>query len=395
MSLHDDVVIVSAARTAMGGFLGKLSSVPAPELGAVAIAGALQRAGMAVNQLDELVFGHVLAAGVGQAPARQVALKAGFNKSMPCTGISKVCGSGMKSVMLAHDQIKAGSSEAIIAGGMESMSRAPYFLARAREGMRLGHGEIKDHMFFDGLEDAYTGRAMGTFAQASADKYGLTREDMDAFALESLRRANNAIDQGYFVSEIEPVTIKTRASEFEVLVDEQPGNAKPEKIPKLKPVFAASGTITPANSSSISDGAAALILMRASKAEALKLKPLARIVGHVTHAQEPSEFTIAPISSIQKLLTKIAWSVDDVDLYEINEAFAMVTMLAIRELGLDDKKVNVNGGACALGHPIGASGARIIVTLIYALKRLGMRKGLASLCIGGGEATSIAIEIID
>lgn len=394
MSTTNNVVIVSAVRTAMGGFLGSLASETAPQLAATAIRGAIAKANLQADQIDEVLMGNVLSAGVGQAPSRQAALKAGLNKSTPCTGVSKVCGSGMKAVMLASDQIGAGSCNTIIAGGMESMSQAPYFLARAREGMRLGHGEIKDHMFFDGLEDAYTGKAMGTFAQQLADQYGITREQMDAFALESLKRANTAIEHGYFEGEIEPHLVKSRNAEIEVSIDEQPGNAKPEKIPNLKPAFAKDGTITAANSSSISDGAAALILMSAEQANALNLKPLARIVGHVTHAQLPEEFTIAPIESINKLLKKVAWKSSDVDLFEINEAFAMVTMLAMQELSLDHSKVNVNGGACALGHPIGASGARIIVTLIHALKRLGKTKGVASLCIGGGEATSIAVEIL-
>lgn len=394
MSSNNDVVIVSAARTAMGGFLGELSSLAAPKLGAAAISGAIANAGVLADDIDELVFGHVLSAGVGQAPARQAALTGGLNKSIPCTGVSKVCGSGMKAVMLAHDQIRAGSCEAIIAGGMESMSQAPYILPNARAGMRIGHGQTYDHMFLDGLEDAYTGRAMGTFAQDLATTYGLTRDAMDEFALESLKRANTAITEGYFDQEIVPTVVTTRNGENSVTVDEQPKNARPEKIPNLKPAFAKGGTITAANSSSISDGAAALILMSASKASSLGLEPLARIIGHATHAQQPSEFAIAPIASIQKLLSHVAWSKDQVDLFEINEAFAMVTMLAMQELGLDHGKVNVNGGACALGHPIGASGARIIVTLIHALRRLNKSKGVASLCIGGGEATSIAIELI-
>jgi acetyl-CoA C-acetyltransferase len=390
----NDVVIVAAARTAMGGFLGSLSALSAPELAAVAIRGAMARASLQPDQIDELVLGNVLTAGVGQAPTRQAGLKAGLNKSTPCTGVSKVCGSGMKAVMMACDQVRAGSGNTIIAGGMESMSRAPYFLSRAREGMRLGHGEIKDHMFFDGLEDAYSGRTMGDFAQQLANDYGLTREDMDAFALESLRRANRAIAEGYFAGEIEPVKVSFRGTETRVATDEQPGNAKPQKIPLLKPAFAADGTITAANSSSISDGAAALILMPGQLATDLNLMPLARIVGHVTHAQAPSEFALAPIASIQKLFNRIGWNSSDVDLYEINEAFAMVTLLAMQALDLDHGKVNVNGGACALGHPIGASGARIIVTLLHALKRLGKSRGVASLCIGGGEATSIAVEML-
>ncbi len=394
-SLSDnDVVIVSAARTPMGGFQGDFTTLTAPQLGSVAIAGALQRAGLGPDQVDEVLMGNVLNAGVKQAPARQAALGAGLPNAVPCTTVSKVCGSGMKAVMLAHDQIRAGSCEVVVAGGMESMTQAPYLLDKAREGLRLGHGEIKDHMFVDGLEDAYTSRAMGTYAQATADEKGYSREQMDAYAIESLVRANQAIAEGYFAGEIEPVVIKGRQGEHSVSVDEQPGKANPEKIPQLKPAFAKDGTITPANSSSISDGAAALVLMSAARARALGLTPMARIVAHSNHAQLPGEFTIAPISAIQKLLEKSNWSAADVDLFEINEAFAMVTMLAIDGLSLDPAKVNVNGGACALGHPIGASGARILVTLLHALRRLGKHRGVASLCIGGGEATAVAVEML-
>lgn len=394
MSIKNDVVVIAASRTAMGGFLGSLSSLTAPQLGAAAIAGVMSQANLHADQIDEVLMGNVLSAGLGQAPARQAALGAQLNQSTPCSTISKVCGSGMKAVMLACDQIMAGSSETVIAGGMESMSQAPYFLARAREGMRIGHGEIKDHMFFDGLEDAYTGRAMGTFAQELANQYALTREQMDAFALESLQRAKTAIEQGHFEKEMAPVLVSSRQGDQQIETDEQPAKARPEKIPNLKPAFAQDGTITAANSSSISDGAAALILMSAQQASSLGLKPLARIVGHVTHAQQPSEFAIAPIESMQKLMQKVGWSLSDVDLFEINEAFAMVPMLAMRELSLDHSRVNINGGACALGHPIGASGARIIVTLIHALQRLGQSRGVASLCIGGGEATSVALELV-
>lgn len=395
LNLQDnDVVIVSAARTPMGAFQGSLSSMTAPELGAASIASALERAKLDHSQVDEVLMGNVLSAGLGQAPARQAALGAGLDISTPCTTISKVCGSGMKAVMLAYDQIKAGSCDVIVAGGMESMTNAPYFLPKVRAGMRLGHGEIKDHMFFDGLEDASTGKAMGTFAQSTADTFNISRQDMDTYALESLNRASKAIEESYFSKEITALTIKQRGNETIVDTDEQPSKAKPEKIPRLKPAFATDGTITAANSSSISDGAAALAVMSVAKAKELNLAPLAKIMGHVTHAQQPSEFTVAPIGSIQKLINKIDWSLDTIDLFEINEAFAMVTMLAIKELGLDPSKVNVNGGACALGHPIGASGARILVTLLHALKRTGKTRGLASLCIGGGEATSIAIEII-
>jgi acetyl-CoA C-acetyltransferase len=392
--LDNDVVIASAARTPMGGFQGALSSLAATELGAAAIRAAISRAGLDGAQVDEVLMGNVLCAGLGQAPARQAALGAGLGEDAPCTTVSKVCGSGMKAVMLAYDQIKAGSCDLVVAGGMESMTNAPYFLSKAREGMRLGHGEIKDHMFFDGLEDAYTGKAMGSFAQSTADQFGITREDMDAYAIESLNRANQAIEAGHFREEIDAVTVSKRGSETRVEDDEQPGKARPEKIPGLRPAFAKEGTITAANSSSISDGAAALVVMSASKARELGLSPLAKIVGHANHAQKPGDFTTAPIGSLQKLMEKVGWSLDTVDLFEINEAFAMVTMLAISELGLDHQKVNVNGGACALGHPIGASGARILVTLLYALKRMGKAKGVASLCIGGGEATSIAVELL-
>jgi acetyl-CoA C-acetyltransferase len=378
----------------MGGFMGALSTLSAPELGAVATRAIIERAGVDADSIDELLFGNVLSAGLGQAPARQVALGAELGLSTRCTTVSKVCGSGMQAAMLAHDTIAAGSCEIAVAGGMESMSRAPYFQAEARAGLRMGHREIKDHMFFDGLEDAYTGRAMGSFAQDTADKFEITRKQMDDYAIESLSRAQQAIDQGYFTDEVVPVTVKTRKSSHEISIDEQPGNARVDKIPGLKAAFAADGTITAANSSSISDGAAALLLMSADKAKALGLQPLARIVAHATHAQHPSEFSIAPIDSMRKVLAKAGWTVDEVDLFEINEAFAMVVLLAMQGLNISHDKVNVNGGACALGHPIGASGARILVTLMHALKRLGKRRGVASLCIGGGEATSVAIEML-
>ena len=389
-----DIVIASAARTPMGGFQGALSSLSATELGAASIRAAITRAELTGVQIDEVLMGNVLCAGLGQAPARQAALGAGLAESTPCTTVSKVCGSGMKAVMLAYDQVKAGSCELVVAGGMESMSNAPYFLPKARQGMRLGHGEIKDHMFFDGLEDAYTGRTMGSFAQETADQQQITREAMDAYALESLRRANQAIAAGHFRKEIDAITIRTRGGETRIDVDEQPAKARPEKIPQLRPAFAKEGTITAANSSSISDGAAAMVVMSAACARALGLSPLAHIVGHANHAQKPGQFTTAPIASIQTLMGNVGWSLDSVDLYEINEAFAMVAMLAVTELGLDPKKVNVNGGACALGHPIGASGARILVTLLFALQRLGKTRGVASLCIGGGEASSIAVELL-
>lgn len=390
----DDIVIVSAQRTPMGGFQGAFSTVSATELGGIAIKDALAKASVDTAIVDEVMMGNVLSAGLGQAPARQAALNAELALGTMCTTISKVCGSGLRAVMLAHDQLHAGNGDIIVAGGMESMTNAPYFIAKARGGFRLGHGEIKDHMFFDGLEDAYTGRAMGSFAQETADQRGITREQMDGFAIESLNRAKQAISNGSFNNEISPVSVKTRNGLIEITTDEQPGNANVDKIPSLKPAFAKDGTITPANSSSISDGAAALVLMKASKASELGLKPIAKIAGHAGHAQHPSEFTLAPIGSINKLLTKLGWNKDDVDLWEINEAFAMVTMLAMQGLELDHSKVNINGGACALGHPIGASGARILVTLIHALRNRGLSKGIASLCIGGGEATSLAVEII-
>jgi acetyl-CoA C-acetyltransferase len=394
MKMNDPVVIVAAARTPMGAFQGAFSTVSAVELGAVATRLALQQSGLTSDNIDELLFGCVLPAGLLQAPARQVALAADLPLTTQCSTINKVCGSGMKTTMLAHDQILAGSCETAIAGGMENMTQSPYFIAKARGGLRIGHGEIKDHMFCDGLEDAYSGRLMGSFAQHTADQFSISREQMDNYAIESLTRAQKAIANGYFDAEIAPVTIKTRKGELTVSVDEQPGKANIEKIPKLKPAFAEDGTVTAANSSSISDGAAALVLMKQSQAKALGLKPLARIVAHASHARHPSEFTLAPVGAMDKVMDAANWTIDDVDLFEINEAFAMVTLLAIQELNLDPNKVNVNGGACALGHPLGASGARIIVTLIYALKRLNKQRGIASICIGGGEATAMAIEII-
>ena len=392
--VNDPIVIVAAARTPMGAFQGAFSTVSAVELGAVATRLALQQSGLPSDSIDELLFGCVLPAGLLQAPARQVALAADLPLTTQCSTINKVCGSGMKTTMLAHDQILAGSCETAIAGGMENMTQSPYFIAKARGGLRIGHGEIKDHMFCDGLEDAYSGRLMGSFAQHTADQFAISREQMDNYAIESLTRAQKAIANGFFEAEIAPVTVKTRKGEVTVSVDEQPGNANIEKIPKLKPAFAEDGTVTAANSSSISDGAAALVLMKQSRANALGLKPLARIVAHASHARHPSEFTLAPVGAMDKVLDAANWTIDDVDLFEINEAFAMVTLLAIQELNLDPNKVNVNGGACALGHPLGASGARIIVTLIYALKRLNKQRGIASICIGGGEATAMAIEII-
>lgn len=391
---NDSIVIVAAARTPMGGMMGSLSDVRAPQLGATAIRAAVARSGLAASDIDQVIMGCVLPGAQGQAPARQAALGADLPLSAGCVTINKMCGSGMKAVMDAHDQIKAGSSDILVAGGMENMSQAPYMLPKARAGLRMGHGQVIDSMFFDGLEDAYEGGLMGSFAQATADTYGVTREEMDAFAIESLSRANRAISEGLFEAEIEPVSVQTRKGDLQISIDEQPGNANVAKIPQLRPAFKKDGTVTAANSSSISDGAAALVLMRASDAAARGLQPLAKIVGHMTHAQKPSEFSIAPIGAMQKLLDKISWGKDEVDLYEINEAFAVVTMLATRELGLDPAKVNVNGGACALGHPIGCSGARILVTLLYALKQRNLKRGVASLCIGGGEATAVALELI-
>lgn len=391
--LNQDIVIVAAKRTPMGGFQGSLSSVASPTLAATAIKGLLAETQLAGEHVDEVLMGCVLPAGLGQAPARQATLGAGLPLSVGATTVNKVCGSGMKTVMLAHDLIKAGSAKVVIAGGMESMSQAPYLLDKARSGMRMGHGKVLDHMFLDGLEDAYTGGAMGTFAQKTADEFGITREQMDAFALSSLEKANAAINSGAFKAEITPVTVSDRRGDVTVDTDEQPGNARPEKIPTLRPAFTKDGTITAANSSSISDGAAALMLTSRGEAERLGLTVLATIKGHTTHAQEPSLFTTAPVGAMAKLLANVGWSTDEVDLFEINEAFAMVTMLAVSELGLDIAKVNVNGGACALGHPIGCSGSRLLVTLIHALKARGLKRGVASLCIGGGEATAMAIEV--
>ncbi|QTE85205.1 thiolase family protein [Shewanella algae] len=393
MSRPQDIVIVAAKRTAMGGFQGCLSTVPSPQLAASSIKALMETTGVKGEQVDEVLMGCVLPAGLGQAPARQAVLGAGLPQSVGATTVNKVCGSGMKTVMLAHDLIKAGSANIVIAGGMESMSQAPYLLDKARGGMRMGHGKVLDHMFLDGLEDAYTGGAMGTFAQKTADDFGLTREAMDAFALSSLEKANAAITSGAFKEEIVPVTVSSRCGDTLIDTDEQPGNARPDKIPALRPAFAKDGTITAANSSSISDGAASLMLMSREQAENLGLAVMATIKGHATHSQEPAMFTTAPVGAMQKLLAQTGWSKDEVDLFEINEAFAMVTMLAISELGLDAAKVNVNGGACALGHPIGCSGARLLVTLVHALKARGLKRGMASLCIGGGEATAMAIEI--
>ena len=395
--MNDPVVIVSAARTPMGGFQGELSSLSAPQLGAAAIAAAVERAGLKPEQVEEVILGCVLPAGLGQAPARQAALGAGLPLSTGCATVSKVCGSGMKATMLAHDMLLAGSNQVIVAGGMESMSNAPYLLPKARGGYRLGHGQMIDHMFFDGLEDRYgketNGRLMGTFAEDCAGHYSFSRQAQDEFAISSTTRAQDAINGTGFDWEVTPVTVSGRGGEVVVDKDEQPLKAKLDKIGTLKPAFAKDGTVTAANSSSISDGAAALTLMRRSTAESLGLKPIATIMGHATHAQEPRWFTTAPVGAMQKLLGKVGWGVGDVDLWEINEAFAVVTMAAMKELDLDHAKVNVNGGACALGHPIGASGARIIVTLLGALRARGLKRGVASLCIGGGEATAMAVEM--
>lgn len=389
-----DIVIVSGARTPMGGFQGSLSSIAAVDLGAAAIRAAVERAGIAPADVQEVIMGCVLPAGLKQGPARQASLNAGLPSATGCTTINKLCGSGMKAVMMAFDSLKAGSNSVMIAGGMESMSNAPYVMTKARAGLRMGHGEIKDHMFLDGLEDARTGRLMGSFAQETADQYGITREEMDAYAIESLKRAQAAITSGALDAEIVPVTVSGRKGDVVVKDDEQPLTANLEKIPGLKPAFRKDGSITAANASSISDGASALLLMTAEEAAKRGLKPLAKIVAHATQSQDPSEFTIAPIGSISNLLKKTGWDKAEVDLFEINEAFAMVTMLAIREHGLDHAKVNVYGGACAQGHPVGSTGSRIILTLINALKNTGGKRGIASLCIGGGEATAVALELV-
>lgn len=393
MQNPDPIVIISAARTAMTSLQGEFKDVAAPSLGAAAIRATLERAGIAAEGIDEVIMGCVLAAGQGQAPARQAALGAGLDFAATCSTINKMCGSGMKAVMSAHDALAAGSADRVIAGGMESMSNAPYLLEKARSGYRLGHGRLLDHMFLDGLEDAYDkGRLMGTYAEECAESYQFTREQQDEWALTSLARAQKAISEGRFENEITGVAVKDGKNERLVLVDEQPGKARPEKIPTLKPAFRSDGTVTAANSSSISDGAAALLLMRASSAEKQGLNPLARIVGHASHADRPNLFPTAPIGAIRKLFAKTGWSADEVDLFEVNEAFAVVAMAAVRDLGLASDKVNVHGGACALGHPIGASGARILVTLLAALNQYGLKRGVASLCIGGGEATAMAIE---
>ncbi len=393
--MNDPICIVSAARTPMGSFQGDFASLAAHDLGGAAIKAAVERAGIAPELVTEVLFGNCLMAGQGQAPARQAAFKGGLPKSAGAVTLSKMCGSGMRAAMFAHDMLLAGSHEVLVAGGMESMTGAPYLLLKGRGGYRMGHDRVFDHMMLDGLEDAYeAGRSMGTFGEDCAAKYQFTREQQDEFAMTSVKRAQQAIADGAFQAEITPVTVKERKGERVVEIDEGPGRINPEKIPTLKPAFKKDGTITAAASSSINDGAAAMVLMRESTARKLGCQPLARIVSHATHAQEPNWFTTAPIGASQKALAKAGWTVDDVDLWEVNEAFAVVPMALMHELKVPHDKVNVNGGACALGHPIGASGARIMVTLIHALKSRGKQKGLATLCIGGGEATAVALELV-
>ena len=395
-TVSDPVVILSTARTPMGAMQGALADASATDLGATAVRAAVERAGISGDDIDRIYMGCVLPAGLGQAPARQAAIKAGLPKSVQATTVNKVCGSGMQTVIMGAEALAAGNADLIVAGGMESMTNAPYLLKKHRSGARIGHDTAFDHMFLDGLEDAYEeGRAMGSFAQCTADEYQLTREEMDNYAIESLRRAKDAIDNGGFKDEVVPVTIKGRKGEVIVDKDEAPGKVNPEKIPGLRAAFAKDGTITAATSSSISDGAAAMVLIRESDAEAKGLKPVARIVATAAHAQEPAKFTTAPIGAIDKLLKKAGWSVGDVDLWEVNEAFACVAMFAMKDLGIPHDKINVHGGATALGHPIGASGTRILVTLINALKHKGGKRGVASLCIGGGEATAVAVELVD
>ena len=393
--MNDPIVITGIARTPMGGFQGDFAHVTAPELGATAIKAAVERSGLSGEDIQEVIMGLVLPAGQGQAPARQAALGAGLPLTVGCTTINKMCGSGMKATMLAHDLLLANTNQIMVAGGMESMSNAPYLMPKARTGLRMGHGQVMDHMFLDGLEDAYEkGRLMGTFAEECADQFSFTREAQDEFAITSLQRAQQAIDSGAFKAEVTPFTVSSRRGDTVIDKDEQPHKANLEKIPTLRPAFRKDGTVTAANSSSISDGGAALVLMRRSEAEKRGLTPLAMINGHSTFAQEPSLFTTAPVFAMRQLLEKLDWTTDSVDLYEINEAFAVVTMAAMHELALPHGKVNVHGGACALGHPIGASGARILVTLISALQQRGLKRGMASLCIGGGEATAVALELM-
>ncbi|KAK45362.1 acetyl-CoA acetyltransferase [Caballeronia jiangsuensis] len=393
---NDPIVIVSAARTPMGGFQGELASLTAPQLGGHAVKAAIERSGIAADAIEEVVLGCVLSAGLGQAPARQAAIEAGLPLSVQTSTVSKVCGSGMKAVMNAYDTLRAGSADVMVAGGMESMSNAPFLLPKARAGIRMGHGQVIDHMFFDGLEDAYfdRGRLMGTFAEDCAERFNLTRGDQDAFAIASTKKAQGAIQSGAFDWEVAPIAVAAKGGDVLISCDEQPSKARIDKVPTLKPAFRKDGTVTAANSSSISDGAAALVLMRQSTAERLGAKPIAVVSGHATFADEPRLFITAPIGAIQRLLAKTNWTAADVDLWEINEAFAVVVMACTKELSLDPEKVNIHGGACALGHPIGASGGRILVTLLGALRTTGGKRGIASLCIGGGEATAIAIEMV-
>ncbi|MDH3621802.1 MAG: thiolase family protein [Gammaproteobacteria bacterium] len=390
----DTVVIVAAKRTPIGAFQGALSGATATQLGSAAIRGAVDGTGIDASDIDRVIMGCVLPAGLGQAPARQAALGAGVPEGVPCVTVNKMCGSGMESIILAHDMIKAGSAGIVVAGGLESMSNAPYLLPKARAGYRMGHQQTLDHMFTDGLQDVESGNMMGHFAQATADKYGFSREEMDAFATESAKRAQKAVADGVFAGEIAPVTIKSRRGETVVDTDETPGTVSVDKIPTLRPAFAKDGTVTAATSSSISDGAAAVIMMTAAEAEKRGLTPIARIVGHSVFAHEPAWFTTAPVYALQKLLDAQGWTVDDVDLFEINEAFAVVTMAAMKDVGISHDKVNVNGGACALGHPIGATGCRISVTLLHELAARGLTRGIATQCIGGGEATAVAYEIL-
>ena len=392
--MSNPIAILSAMRTPMGGMMGSLSSLSASDLGGVAISSAISKSGLNASDIDEVLMGSVLTAGQGQAPARQAALAAGLPVSTTCTTVNKVCGSAMKSIMLGGNALRSGQASVVVAGGMESMSGAPYLLPQARQGYRFGHAQMLDHMQYDGLQDAYQGVAMGNFAETCASKYQFSREMQDAFAIESLNRAKQAIEKGYFANEVAPVTLSTRRGDVVVDTDEQPGNAKPEKIPQLRPAFQKDGSVTAANASSISDGAAALTLMMSDEAEARGLKPIALIHGYDESAQEPEWFTTAPVTAVQNTLKRVGWSIDEVDLWEINEAFAVVAMAAMHELSIPHSKLNVHGGACALGHPIGASGARILVTLIHAMQRRGDKKGMASLCIGGGEATAMAIELV-
>jgi acetyl-CoA C-acetyltransferase len=390
----DPVIILSARRTPVGSFQGVLAPLSGPQLGAAAIKAALADSGLAAADIDEVIMGCVLSGGLGQAPARQAALGAGLSPSTPCTTVNKMCGSAMRAVMTAADQIMAGSAQVVVAGGFESMTNAPYLLPKARGGYRMGHQEVLDHMFYDGLQSPWDGKLMGCFADSTAGQYDFSRQAQDAFAAESVRRAQSAVEEGRFAAEVAPMTVKSRKGEVRVDRDETPGTLDISKISGLKAAFTKDGTVTAASSASISDGAAALVLARESYARAKGLKPLARILGHASFAREPEWFTLAPVGAMQKLLTRLEWRPGDVDLYEVNEAFAVVTMAAIKDLGLDPAKVNVNGGACALGHPIGATGARILTTLLHALKNRGKQRGIASLCIGGGEATAIAVELV-